>query len=384
MMITKMIEDICDVSSGGTPSRGRSSFFGGSIQWVKSGELRSDSIYCSEETLTEEGLKNSSAKIYPPNTVLLAMYGATVGKVSILRVPAAVNQAICVMQIKNNELTPEYLYYFFKSQEQSIIQKAAGGGQPNISAKIVKKLKITYSDSLEEQRAIAAALKNKLDAIASIEEKTKKQMEELEAWVQAINRETLTCYDTPQELRKFCQEDKRIVQPYTDECKQLKYLGMENIDKDTWQYTPSSDSLEAGNSTTYYYDSKHLLYGKLRPYLKKVFLPTSAGRCSTELIPFLPNNNIEREFLALLITSDEIVNAVMDESTGSRMPRANIQKLLSYKVSVPDISIQQKRLAVCREKMQTAEKLGKKLNEELQNLSALRSALYREAFWDGE
>src|SRR5690554_3516885 len=103
--------DICKTFSGGTPRRNRKEYYNGDIPWIKSGELNSPNIYSTEENITELGLKNSSAKLVPANTVLLAMYGATAGVISITRIEATVNQAILVIQ-PSESLNYLFLYYF--------------------------------------------------------------------------------------------------------------------------------------------------------------------------------------------------------------------------------------------------------------------------------
>ena len=91
------LESIAQTTSGGTPDRKRAEFYGGEIPWVKSGELNDSYIFSTEETLTPEGLKHSSAKLFPVGTLLMAMYGATVGKTAILKTDAATNQAVCAI-----------------------------------------------------------------------------------------------------------------------------------------------------------------------------------------------------------------------------------------------------------------------------------------------
>ena len=89
--------DVCQTTSGGTPQRGNSNFYGGRIPWVKSGELNDGLISGTEETITDKGLKNSSAKLFPCGTLLIALYGATVGKLGVLGMEAATNQAVCAI-----------------------------------------------------------------------------------------------------------------------------------------------------------------------------------------------------------------------------------------------------------------------------------------------
>ena len=136
------IGDIFKTSSGGTPLRTKSEYYqNGTISWLKSGEVAQGYIYHSEEFITEEGLKNSSAKLFPINSVLVAMYGATAGQVGILKFESTTNQAICAIY-PNDNVMPEYLYFILKQQTQNFVALSGGGGQPNISQQIIKDFEI--------------------------------------------------------------------------------------------------------------------------------------------------------------------------------------------------------------------------------------------------
>lgn len=148
--------DIFEIGSGGTPSKSHPEYYGGDIPWVKTGDLKSEYLYEVEDFITEEGLKNSSAKLYEPDTVLIAMYGATIGATSILKMDACINQA-CAAFKKNDKVIPEYLYYFLKSQKVKFVKDGVGGAQPNISAGYLKKVEMELP-SLDEQRAIVEVL----------------------------------------------------------------------------------------------------------------------------------------------------------------------------------------------------------------------------------
>lgn len=148
---------IYDISSGGTPSKKCKDYYdGGKIKWVKTGDLKEKYLYDTDEYITQKGLQNSSAKLYPSDTVLVAMYGATIGATSILKSEACTNQA-CAAFIKNNKVIPEYLYYFFKSKKEKFIKDGVGGAQPNISAGYLRKVKIDLI-SIGEQRKIVKKL----------------------------------------------------------------------------------------------------------------------------------------------------------------------------------------------------------------------------------
>ena len=149
--------EVFKISSGGTPSRKRDDFYlNGNIPWVKTGDLKVPRLKNVNEFITVEGLNNSSAKLFPKNTVLIAMYGATIGATSILDIEAATNQA-CGAFLPSEKCLPEYLYYFFLGNKSEIIKKGVGGAQPNISASILKALKIPLPN-LETQKRIAAIL----------------------------------------------------------------------------------------------------------------------------------------------------------------------------------------------------------------------------------
>jgi len=170
--------NICHTATGGTPSRKVSSFYCGNIPWLKSGELNDGIIYDSEEKITEIALNSSSAKIFPRGTILIALYGATVGKLGILRINAATNQAICGIYINQKILIQKYLFYFLHSYRKNLLKKRFGGAQPNISQAIIKDI-ILPLPPLPEQRRIVAKIEElftKLDAGVEALKKAKKQI----------------------------------------------------------------------------------------------------------------------------------------------------------------------------------------------------------------
>ena len=110
--------------AGGTPSRSNKSYFAGNIPWLKTGDLNDGFIYEIPESITEEAVANSSAKINPIGSILIAMYGATIGKLGILTFPASTNQACCAC-VKYFAITQPYLFYFLLSHRKDFIAKAA-------------------------------------------------------------------------------------------------------------------------------------------------------------------------------------------------------------------------------------------------------------------
>ena len=166
---TVILGDIFNTSSGGTPLRSKKEYYEkGSIPWVNSGEVGQGYIRATRNHINELGLKNSSAKIFPKDTVLIAMYGATTGKVGILKINATTNQAICGIYPNENYI-PEFLYYYLKSKTSSIRNLSIGGAQPNISQNIIRSIKIPYPP-IKVQQQIITRIENEQKAINSNKE----------------------------------------------------------------------------------------------------------------------------------------------------------------------------------------------------------------------
>ncbi|MEK6982495.1 MAG: restriction endonuclease subunit S [Candidatus Micrarchaeota archaeon] len=134
---------ICEITSGGTPNRSRPEYYeGGTISWVKSGEVNNKYVFDTEEKITETGLQNSSAKYFEPNTILVAMYGATAGKIAVLKIKATTNQAIAGLTCDTKLVHYEYIHHCLERLANRLISQCVGAAQPNLSQQIIKKLEI--------------------------------------------------------------------------------------------------------------------------------------------------------------------------------------------------------------------------------------------------
>ncbi|AKB84508.1 restriction endonuclease subunit S [Methanococcoides methylutens] len=132
------VSDFYDTSSGGTPSRKNPDFFTGEIKWVKTQELLNRFITDTEEKITQEAIKKSSAKLFPEKTVLVAMYGATIGQVGIIASPAASNQACCAIMAKDPRASFMHSFLFFLENKQTLVGLSMGAAQNNINQQIIR------------------------------------------------------------------------------------------------------------------------------------------------------------------------------------------------------------------------------------------------------
>ena len=179
-----VLGNIAKWGSGGTPSRKNASFYTGSIPWIKTGELNSKYVNKSEEHITEEAIRKSSAKLFPKESVAIAMYGATIGKCSIFGIDASTNQACAVAQV-NDDLFNEYLYYYLISQRRDFENAGKGGAQPNISQTVIKDWPFK-KPSLEEQKKIVIEIEEKLSVIDQFEKDISDNLKRCDILRQAI------------------------------------------------------------------------------------------------------------------------------------------------------------------------------------------------------
>ena len=153
--------------SGGTPSKMHKEYYGGNIPWLKTGDLNDGLVTDIPEHITELGLENSSAKLNPAGSVLIAMYGATIGKVGILGIPATTNQACCAC-IEYKGITQQHLFLFLLANKANFVAAGGGGAQPNISKEIITKTLIPLPP-IEEQNRIVAKVKDLFSQLDLIE-----------------------------------------------------------------------------------------------------------------------------------------------------------------------------------------------------------------------
>lgn len=168
----KKVGELFKTSSGGTPLKSHVDYYeNGDIPWLVSGEVNNFNITESKNFITKKGLDNSSAKMFPKDSVLVAMYGATAGQVGILRFEACSNQAVCAIY-PNENFDTKFVYYSFLSKKNELISKAVGNAQPNISQLKIKDTEIPDISLPEQQRIV-----EKLDTAFALIETAKTNIE---------------------------------------------------------------------------------------------------------------------------------------------------------------------------------------------------------------
>lgn len=166
----KTVESFAKTSAGGTPRSTEESYYkDGDIPWVNSGEVRKGRINKFDNFITKTGLENSSAKLFPEKTVLIAMYGATAGQVGYLEQPASTNQAICGI-LPNETYDSDFILHFFSRRKKHLLNMGSGAAQPNISQEIIRTYDVLLPP-LEEQKRIVGVLEVWDQVVEKLQEK---------------------------------------------------------------------------------------------------------------------------------------------------------------------------------------------------------------------
>ncbi|HCN34368.1 restriction endonuclease subunit S (plasmid) [Acinetobacter johnsonii] len=185
---TVAIGEICDlVTSGGTPLTSQKEYYhNGSIPWVKTKEVNQCRLYGTENHITQLGLDNSSAKLIPENSIIIAMYGdgKTAGRVALNKVPVTTNQACCNLILNKQKANYDFVFYNLMGRYDELVSKKTGSGQQNLNGKIIKEIEIDLP-SLPEQKAIASVLSSLDDKIDLLH----RQNKTLEAMAETLFRQ---------------------------------------------------------------------------------------------------------------------------------------------------------------------------------------------------
>jgi type I restriction enzyme S subunit len=183
----RSVDEVATVFAGGTPSRSKPEYYDGKVPWVKSGEVNTRIIYRTEEFISELAVKESSARWAKKGSVLVAMYGATAGKVARLMIDATLNQAVSAINGREGFAHNGFLLYAIENNTRELLNTVQGSGQPNLSGQLIKSLDFPVPP-LSEQQKIATILSTVDDVI----EKTHAQIDKLKDLKTGMMQELLT------------------------------------------------------------------------------------------------------------------------------------------------------------------------------------------------
>ena len=395
----KTLGEVCYSTSGGTPNRSNSKFYKGSIPWVKSGELNRGLILDTEERITEEAIKNSSAKIFPKGTLLIALYGATIGKLAFLGIDAATNQAVCGI-FKNEIINSYFLYHFLFYKKPSLVKQGIGGAQPNISQGILKNLELPIPP-LPEQQAIVS----KIEELFSELENGRRQLQ--------IAQQQLKVYR--QSLLKWAFEgkltNKNVKEGELPEG--WKWVRVQDISIVSTGVTPLRSNILFWNKGNIPWITSgalnNLFVDKAEEFISEMALKEknlkllpkhsllvalygegkTRGKCSELLIESTTNQAIagivlreefkqSKNFLKLFLLKN--YNDIRRLSSGGVQPNLNLSIVKNTKLPFPS---EEEQLSIVQElesKLTVCDKIEETISQSLQQAEVLRQSILKKAF----
>lgn len=395
---------IFKTTSGGTPSRRNPAYYNGTIPWVKSGELESNIITDTEEKISEEALASSSAKIFPKGTLLIALYGATIGKLARLGIDAATNQAVCGI-FEHKDHSTDYLYWFLFFKRRDLIKAGIGGAQPNISQTILKSLKIPLPPK-EVQQQIVSRIEELFSELDKGIEELKTAQQQLKVYRQAVLK-----WAFEGKLTNESVKDSELPEGWKQEMlgSYITYIGAgKSFRCEERPPKPSEVGILKVSSVTWgYYDeeesktcfSNDLLNEK---YLVKEgdFLFSRAntieliGACvivqsvsktlmlSDKILRFTFSDKVSKKYILYYLRSRKGRSEIERLSTGNQESMRNIGQEKIKQISIPITNLEEQKRIVqeIESRFSVCDKIEDTITDSLKQAEALRQSILKKAF----
>ena len=376
----KKLSELAKTTSGGTPSRSNKDYWGGSIPWVKSGELGDSKVEKNEEFITELGLKNSSAKLFPKESLLLALYGATAGKLGVLTYDAATNQAVCCISQDDKLLERDFLRYYLLSQRKKIIEDSFGGAQPNISQAYVREIDIPTPPIAEQKRIVEKldALLTRIDtAIDHLQSKLDLSKQLFDSILDEFFKRS-DCDSVPlTEVVDFIGGSQPPKSQFSDVQKEGYVRLIQIRDYKTDNHIVYVDSA----STKKFCTKEDVMIGRYGPPVFQI-LRGLDGAYNVALMKAVPNEDVlTKDYLFWFLQSPSIQNYVIGISQrAAGQSGVNKKALEKYLIPVPSKTIQNDIVDKVGQLVNKSRNLEAEVTAEITSLNQLKASILDSAF----
>ena len=337
------LKDICEIQSGGTPNRSNKQYWdNGTINWAKISDIKDKYLFNTEEKITEEGLKNSSAKLFKKNSILYTIF-ATLGEACILGIDTTTNQAIANLEIRDKNVETEYIYYYLLSKKKLISGIGRGVAQNNINLSILKEMEINLADITTQKRIVDILNQNE-----SIINKYKKQIALLDTLIKArfvemFGDEKITgIFEDYVEISRGASP-RPIASYITEEKDGINWIKIGDVTPNDIYIKKTDEKIkkEGADKSRYVKKGDFVLSNSMsfgRPYILNIDGCVHDGW----LIISHYNNNYEPIFLYYLIRSDEVQHQFRTSVEGAIVSNLNSDIVRNVRVILPDKSKQKK------------------------------------------
>jgi type I restriction enzyme S subunit len=389
---------IFTTTSGGTPSKKVPQYYiNGTIPWLLSGEVNRQYINHAENFITEAGLKNSSAKLFSSNTLLVAMYGATAGQVGILTFESSTNQAVCGV-LPNSYISTLYLYYYFKNHKEKLVQQAYGAAQPNLSQEKIKEVPLPLPPLAEQERIV-----KEIERLFSELDKAREIIENILDTFQ--NRKSAILHKAfSGELTKKWREERDLSLDTWEETTLEKYINTqygytESANKDkvgpkflritdiqnsqvNWSlvpYCPINDT----NKNTYLLKQGDIVVARTGATTGKSYLiedDIDAVFASYLIrISIINSTELIEQYLYKFMQSTMYWNQITDLKQGIAQPGVNAIKLKQLVLLIPSLAEQEEIVRILDDTLQKEDN-AKELTDILEQIDLMKKTILAKAF----
>lgn len=382
----KKLGDLTTTTSGGTPKRNEKLYWGGNIGWLKSGELNDGYITNVEEYITDEGLTKSSAKLFPKGTLLIAMYGATVGKLGILEIETTTNQAICGILNDKNKFETLFMFYYLKKIREKMIEDSFGGAQPNLSQTYIKDLDIPLPP-LEEQKRIVVNLDNlfaKIDKAIALHQKN---IDEADIFMASVLNDVFVELEEKYGLIKINDVvvKTKNKNPLNEKDTPFTYIDISSIDNKSFKIVEPKQLIgsEAPSRAKKEVFQGDIVYSTTRPNLKNIAIVSENYNnpiASTGFCVLRTNEKTINSYLFYFLITEKLFEQIEPNIRGAQYPATSDNDLKNCNIPNTPYETQQKVVSYLDEISNKMEKIKQIQKEKMQSLKALKASILDKAF----
>lgn len=385
---TESLGEIAFMTSGGTPSKKNPEYYdNGTIPWVRSGELENGAIRDTEIKITQAGLDNSSAKIFPKGTLLIALYGATIGKIAWLDIDACTNQAVCGI-FENEKVSLKYLYYYLLLHRPDLIKQGIGGAQANISQTILKKLMVSYPVDMDEQLRTVARIEELFSELDNGVETLRKTKQQLAVYRQAVLKDAFAHNVEKKTIREMSSivtsGSRGWAQYYSDHGARFVRIGNLTrdrifIDLSDIQYVDLPDGAEGKRTQL---QPNDVLVSITADLGSIGLVPADIGEAYVNqhiaMIRFL--NPAQGELMAWYLRSDYGQKDLLKNKRGGGKLGLGLDDIRDSRVPVITDEEAANILATIEARMSVCDSIEKSVDTALQQAEAMRQSILKKAF----
>jgi len=378
------------IGSGTTPTSGNQEYYNeGEFNWLQTGDLTDNEINATSKKITKKALDDfSTLRFYKPNSLVIAMYGATIGKTGILNIETTTNQACCVLS-EPVFFKSKYVFYWFNANKETVISLSYGGGQPNISQEIIKSIRIPCP-SLSEQTTIANYLDEKTTQIDKFITNKQKLIELLKEERAAIINEAVSGKGKNWEMKKLkyvasINSSKRNYTFEKNSDTEVVFLPMEKVSEGGIINQDTRKKINEVSTGFTYFERDDVIVAKITPCFENGKgalldnLETDFGFGSTEFHTIKAYDKIEKEFLFFQTKTDrfmQVGEAFMTGSAGQKRVPTNFVQ--DFEIAVPSIEKQKEIVQHIQTETQRINNTISKIEKEIELMNEYRTALISE------